>query len=53
MSVVVFRDQLTKVGKERGEQLLQTQVEEIIGDCKLEHDSEIILEDFAKYLLSK
>ena len=53
MSVVVFRDQLTKVGKERGEQLLQTQVEEIIGDCKLEHDMEIILEDFAKYLLSK
>ena len=53
MSVLVFREQLTKLGKEKGEQLLPTQVEEIINDCKLEHESEIQLEDFAKYLLSK
>ena len=38
MSVLVFREQLTKLGKEKGEQLLLTQVEEIINDCKLEHE---------------
>ena len=53
MSVLVFREQMIKSGKEKGEQLLPTQVEEIISDCKLEHDSEIQIEDFAKYLLSK
>ena len=53
MTSVTFRDILTKVGKERGEQLLGSQVDTIINDCKLDHEGEIILEDFAKYLLSK
>ena len=44
---------MTKLGKEKGEQLLPTQVLEIIGDCKLEHEGDIQIEDFAKYLLSK
>ena len=38
MNVVTFKDQITKLGKEKGEQLLLTQVEEIINDCKLEHE---------------
>ena len=53
MVVSVFREQMIKSGKEKGEQLLPTQVEEIISDCKLEHDGEIQIEDFAKFLLSK
>ena len=53
MNVGVFRDQMIKMGKEKGEQLLPTQVEEIVSDCKLEHESEIQIEDFAKFLLSK
>ena len=53
MQVAIFRDALTKAGKERGETLLQTQVDEIVLDCKLDHEGEIIVEDFAKYLLSK
>ena len=44
---------MIKMGKEKGEQLLPTQVEEIISDCKLEHEQEIQIEDFAKYLLNK
>ena len=38
MNVGVFRDQMIKMGKEKGEQLLPTQVEEIVSDCKLEHE---------------
>ena len=53
MNVGVFRDQMIKMGKEKGEQLLPTQVEEIVSDCKLEHEQEIQIEDFAKYLLNK
>ena len=53
MNVLTFKDQICRSGKEKGEQLLLSQVDEIISDCKLEHDSEILIEDFAKYLLSK
>ena len=44
---------MTKMGKEKGEQLLPTQVATIIEDCQLGHDGDIQIEDFAKYLLSK
>ena len=53
MMVQSFREQMTKLGKEKGEQLLPTQVEEIITDCRLDHEGEIQIEDFAKFLLSK
>ena len=53
MQIQSFHEQMTKLGKEKGEQLLPTQVLEIIGDCKLEHEGDIQIEDFAKYLLSK
>mmetsp|Transcript_35098 Transcript_35098/g.46192 ORF Transcript_35098/g.46192 Transcript_35098/m.46192 type:complete len:170 (+) Transcript_35098:29-538(+) len=53
MQIVTFKDQITKLGKEKGEQLLGPQVDEIINDCKLDHDGDILIEDFAKYLLSK
>ena len=53
MAILTFKDQITKLGKEKGEQLLNSQVEEIISDCKLEHDGDILIDDFAKYLLSK
>ena len=41
MMVQSFREQMTKLGKEKGEQLLPTQVEEIITDCRLDHEGEI------------
>ena len=44
---------MIRLGKEKGEHLLPTQVEEIINDCKLDHEGELSYEDFAKYLLSK
>ena len=53
MNVGTFKDQITKLGKEKGEQLLISQVDEIITDCKLDHEGEILIEDFAKFLLSK
>lgn len=53
MMTVTFRDQMLKLGKEKGEQLMPTMVDDIIIDCKLEHDNEIQIEDFAKYLLMK
>ena len=53
MQITTFKDQITKLGKEKGEQLLLSQVDEVINDCKLDHDGDILIEDFAKYLLSK
>ena len=53
MSVTTFKDQITKLGKEKGEQLLLSQVEEVINDCNLHFGDDILIEDFAKYLLSK
>mgnify|MGYP000412745433 CR=1 FL=1 len=53
MSTPAFRDQMTRCGKEKGEQLIGTQVDEVVSDCKLEHEGEIIIEEFAKYLMSK
>ena len=41
MQIITFREQMIKLGKEKGEQLLATQVEEVIGDCKLDHEGEI------------
>lgn len=53
MLVENFRSVMTTNGKENGENLLDHYVEEIITDSKLVHDESIIIEDFAKYLMSK
>ena len=53
MLVENFRTVMTTNGKENGENLLDHYVEEIITDSKLVHDENIIIEDFAKYLMSK
>jgi hypothetical protein len=44
---------MTTSGKENGENLLDHYVEEIITDSKLVHEDSIIIDDFAKYLMSK
>ena len=44
---------MTTQGKENGENLLDHYVEEIITDSKLVHEDNIIIDDFAKYLMSK
>ena len=44
---------MTTQGKENGENLLDHYVEEIITDSKLVHEDCIIIDDFAKYLMSK
>ena len=44
---------MTTQGKENGENLLDHYVEEIITDSKLVHEDSIIIDDFAKYLMSK
>ncbi len=48
-----FKNQMTTQGKENGENLLDHYVEEIITDSKLVHEDSIIIDDFAKYLMSK
>jgi len=48
-----FKNQMTTQGKENGENLLDHYVEEIITDSKLVHEDNIIIDDFAKYLMSK
>ena len=53
MSVESFRSTMTTLGKENGENLLEHNIEEIITDSKLVHDDYIMIEDFAKYLMSK
>ena len=53
MNVNAFSELMVKMGKEKGEQLLPTQVQEIITDCNLQHGDDIQIEDFAKYLRSK
>ena len=53
MLVENFRSVMTTNGKENVENLLDHYVEEIITDSKLVHDESIIIEDFAKYLMSK
>ena len=53
MQSITLKEQLTKLGKEKGEQLMVGMVQDIIEDCKLEHEGDIQIEDFVKYLLSK
>lgn len=48
-----FKNQMTTQGKENGENLLDHYVEEIITDSKLVHEDCIIIDDFAKFLMSK
>jgi calmodulin len=51
--VETFRTAMTMYNKENGENLLEHYVEEIINDCKLSWDEAIVIEDFAKFLMSK
>lgn len=53
MLVEGFKIQMTTNGKENGENLLDHYVEEVITDSKLIHEDSIIIDDFAKYLMSK
>jgi Ca2+-binding EF-hand superfamily protein len=53
MSVESFRNAMIMYNKENGENLLDHYVEEIINDCKLAHDEQMMIDDFAKYLMSK
>ncbi len=48
-----FRSQMITSNKETGENLLDHYVTEIIADCKLVHEEQILIEDFAQYLMSK
>ena len=52
MQVEAFRTALMQ-GRENGENLADHQIEEIITDCKLVHDEQIVIEELAKYLMSK
>lgn len=54
MSVVDFITAMDSMGKSTGEDLGQAEVQQIIRDSNLENDNqEIVIEDFAKYLLSR
>ena len=53
MQVDSFRTAMTMFNKENGENLLDHYVEEIINDCKLAWEEVIVIEDLAKYLMSK
>jgi Ca2+-binding EF-hand superfamily protein len=48
-----FRSSMTTSGKETGENLGEHHVTEIIADSRLVHEGQIIVEDFAQYLMSK
>ena len=53
MSYDIFKSIVVSTGKENGENLLESVVDEIVTDSGLLHDNEITIEDFAKYLMSK
>jgi calmodulin len=54
MQVQDFITAMDSMGKSTGEDLANSQVMRIIKDCNLENDAgEIVIEDFAKYLLSR
>ena len=54
MSVDDFYNAMETMGKSTGDNLSKLDVEMIINDCNLKNDAnEIVLEDFAKYLLSR
>ena len=53
LSVEFLKQQLKKLGKEKGENLLENDIETILKDCKLVHEDSMIIEDFAKYLISR
>ena len=53
MSRETLRSQVTTSGKDVGEALMDHQVEEIFTECaNLIFNEEIVIEDFAKYLMS-
>lgn len=53
LSVEFLKQQLKKLGKEKGENLQEPQIDKILTDCKLVHEDSMIIEDFAKYLISR
>ena len=53
MSIETLRSTVMTNGKELGEALMEHQVEEVFADCQnLICNNEIVIEDFAKYLMN-
>ena len=48
-----FKSALTTSGRATGDDLRDDEVEQIIQDCNLQHDDSIVIEDLAKYLISR
>jgi hypothetical protein len=54
MSVDDFYNAMETMGKSTGDDLSKSDIETIIKDCNLSNnENAIVLEDFAKYLLSR
>ena len=53
INVDVFKQIMTSAGKETGQNLLDHEIEDIIFASNLLHAESLVVEDFAKYLMSK